>query len=78
MVMMIPLVGGYLRILSGKIRGLSINETTKKVVLLLLLAMIGIYINEALYIGSFMYMMCGVLGGVLCGLYVFLTIGNSM
>lgn len=75
MVIVMPLVRGYMRILSGLMGGLNINETLKKAVTLLFVMAMGVYLNEILYLGSFIYMTGGVLGGVMCGLYVFLALG---
>lgn len=75
MIIVAPIVGGYLRMLSGLMGGMRINESIKKVMVLGLLITMGIYVNEMMYVMSFIYIVSGVLRGVLCGVYVFLTLG---
>lgn len=73
-----PIVGRYLRMMSGIMGGMYINESIKKMVTLILIAGIGMYISEIIYFGGFMYMAGGIIGRMLCGVYVFLLISTGM
>lgn len=75
---MFPLVGRYLRIMSGIMRGIYINESVKKIVTLMLVAGMGMYMNELMYLGGFIYIAGGVIGRMLCGVYVFLLVGSRI
>ncbi|MBP94372.1 hypothetical protein CMK18_00290 [Candidatus Poribacteria bacterium] len=75
LIMMIPLIGGYMRILTGLIGGIHINESIKKLIVLLVTVMLGGVILEIGYVTAFMYFFGGVTRTVILGVYVFMIIG---
>jgi hypothetical protein len=76
--MIIPLVGGYLKMLSGMIRGIRINESLKKVLVLTLVLLLGGFCNELMYVLVFMVFSNGILGTVLIRVYVFMLLGIGL
>jgi hypothetical protein len=78
LIMIIPLLGRYMRILNRVMRRIHINESLKKVVVLIFVAGVGRSIIEWGYVTVFMYFMIRVLGTVILGVYVFITIGAGL
>jgi len=64
--------------MSGVIRGIYLNESVKKALVLTVVVGICLYMNELMYLRSFLYMAGGVLGRVLCGVYVFIMLGSGL
>lgn len=76
--MIMPLVRGYIKILSRLMGGININESAKKVFTLLVVSVLGGIIMELIYVLCFMVFTSRVLGTVLMGVYVFLLVGLGM
>lgn len=76
--MIIPLVGGYVKMLTGIMRGISVNESSKKFLALLTVMILGGIVLDLIYVLSFMVFTGGVLGTVLMRVYVFVLIGVGM
>jgi len=72
---MMPLMGGYIRMLNRIMGGININESIKKRLVLVVVIMLGRVILEWGYITAFTYFFGGVTGAVIIGVYVFITIG---
>merc|ERR1719220_3313800 len=73
-----PLMRGYIRILTGLIGGIHINESVKKLITLGAVVMLGGVILEWGYVSAFMYFFGRVTGAVVLGVYVFIMIGVRM
>merc|ERR1719220_508570 len=73
-----PLIRGYMRMLTGLIGGIHINESVKKLITLGAVVMLGGVILEWGYVSAFMYFFGGVTGTVVLGVYVFIIIGVRM
>lgn len=78
LMIMIPLVGRYMKILTGLIGRLFLNESLKKLLTLLVVMVLGGPVLEFGYIICFMIFTNGVLGAVLMGVYVFVLVGVRM
>lgn len=78
LIMIIPLVGRYLKMLSGIMGRIGINESLKKVLVIILIIVIGGFVNEVIYVLVFMVFNNGILRTVVIGVYVFLLVGVSM
>merc|ERR1719220_1663256 len=70
-----PLIRGYMRILTGLIGGIHINESVKKLMTLRVVVMLGGIILEWRYVSAFIYFFGGVTRAVVLGVYVFIIIG---
>jgi len=75
LMIMIPLIGGYMRILTRMMRGIHINESVKKVVVLGAVMILGRIMLEWGYVSAFMYFFGGVTRAVVLRVYVFMIIG---
>merc|ERR1719220_574557 len=73
-----PLMGGYMRILTGLIGGIHINESGKKLITLRAIVMLGRIILEWRYVSAFIYFFGRVTRTVVLGVYVFIIIGIGM
>lgn len=78
LIMMMPLMGGYMRMLTGLMGGIHINESVKKLMVLLVTVILGGVVLEMGYVTSFMYFFGRVTGTVVLGVYVFVMIGVGM
>jgi len=76
LIIIIPLIGGYMRILTGLIGGIHINESVKKLLVLSAVMIFGGIMLEWGYITVFIYFVGRVTGTVVLGVYVFLIIGG--
>merc|ERR1719220_881788 len=70
-----PLMRGYMRMLTGLMGGIHINESIKKLITLRVVVMLGGIILEWRYVSAFIYFFRGVTGTVVLGVYVFIIIG---
>jgi len=75
---MIPLVRRYIKILTGLMGRLFVNESLKKLLTLLIVMVLRRLVLEFGYIMCFMVFINRVLGAVLMGIYVFVLIGAGM
>lgn len=75
---MIPLVRRYMKILTGLIGGLFVNESLKKLLTLLVVMVLGRLVLDFGYIMCFMIFTSRVLGAVLMGVYIFVLIGAGI
>merc|ERR1712088_1153492 len=73
-----PLIGGYIRMLTGLMGGIHINESVKKLVTLRAVVILGGIILEWGYVSAFMYFFGGVTRAVVLGVYVFIIIRIRM
>merc|ERR1719220_1123605 len=73
-----PLIRGYIRILTGLIGRIHINESVKKLVTLRAIVMLRGIILEWRYVSAFMYFFGRVTRTVVLGVYVFIIIGIGM
>lgn len=64
--------------LTGMIGGIHINESLKKVMVLLVVVMLGRVVLEWGYVTAFIYFCGGVTGTVVLGVYVFLMLRSGM
>jgi len=64
--------------LTGIMRGISVNESSKKFLALLTVMILGGIVLDLIYVLSFMVFTGGVLGTVLMRVYVFVLIGVGM
>lgn len=64
-----------MRILTRLIGGIHINESVKKVMVLLVVVILGRVILEIGYVTAFIYFFGRVTGTVVLGVYVFMMIG---
>lgn len=78
LMIMIPLMRGYMRILTGMMRGIHINESLKKLMVLLTVTILRGLVVEIGYVTAFMYFFRGVTGTVVLGVYVFLMLRSGM
>lgn len=78
LIMMAPLVRRYIKILTGLMGGININESFKKFIVLLVVIVIGGVMLEWGYVLSFIMFTNGVLGTVLMGVYVFVLLGARL
>merc|ERR1719220_315622 len=69
-----PLIRGYMRILTGLMGGVHINESVKKLITLRAVVMLGGIILEWRYVSAFIYFFGGVTRTVVLGVYVFMII----
>lgn len=76
--MMAPVVGGYLKMLNGVMGGININESIKKLAVLVCVLLLGGAVLELGYIIAFLYFSGGVVRAVLLGVYVFVLMGVGM
>lgn len=76
--MIMPLIGRYMRMLTGLIRGIHINESVKKLMVLRAVIVLGGVILEWGYVSVFMYFFGGVTRTVVLRVYVFIIIGVGM
>merc|ERR1712088_673484 len=74
LMMMIPLIRGYIRMLTGLIGGIHINESVKKLVTLGAVVMLGGIVLEWRYVSAFIYFFGRVTGAVVLRVYVFMII----
>lgn len=74
LMMMIPLIRGYIRMLTGLMRGIHINESVKKVMVLRAVIILGGIILEWGYVSAFIYFFGGVTRAVVLRVYVFMMI----
>merc|ERR1712088_628080 len=72
LMMMIPLIRGYIRMLAGLIGGIHINESVKKLMTLRAVVMLGGIILEWRYVSAFM--MIGV--GMWVVIWSYVLLGN--
>merc|ERR1719220_1983656 len=70
-----PLIRGYIRMLTGLIGGIHINESVKKLITLRAVVILGGIILEWGYVSAFIYFFGGVTGTVVLRVYVFMIIG---
>jgi len=73
-IMIIPLIGGYMRILTRIMGGININESVKKRIVIMVVVMLGGIVIELRYVTAFIYFFRGVTGAVIIRVYVFVTI----
>lgn len=78
LMMIIPLMRGYIRMLTRLIGGIHINESVKKLITLRAVVILGGIILEWRYVSAFMYFFGRVTGAVVLGVYVFIIIGIGM
>lgn len=78
LIIMMPLIGGYIRILTGIMGRIHINESLKKVIVLSVTVMLGGLILEWGYVTAFIYFFGGVTGAVVLGVYVFLILRSGI
>jgi hypothetical protein len=64
--------------LNRLIRRLGINESLKKVVVLMAIMILRVFFNELLYVLGFILMSNGIMGRVLCGVYVFMCLSMRL
>merc|ERR1719454_109857 len=76
--MMMPLIGGYMRMLTRLMGGIHINESVKKLFVLSAVVVLGGVILEWGYVSTFMYFFGGVTRAVILRVYVFIIIGAGM
>merc|ERR1719220_104178 len=70
-----PLIGGYMRMLTGLMGGIHINESVKKLITLRVVVILGGIILEWGYVSAFIYFFRGVTRAVVLRVYVFIIIG---
>merc|ERR1719220_2109645 len=70
-----PLIRGYIRMLTGLIGGIHINESVKKLITLRAVVMLGGIILEWRYVSAFIYFFGRVTRAVVLRVYVFMIIG---
>merc|ERR1712203_1190115 len=75
LMIIIPLIRGYIRILTGLIGGIHINESVKKLITLRAVVMLGGIILEWRYVSAFIYFFGRVTRAVVLRVYVFMIIG---
>merc|ERR1719454_1234754 len=73
-----PLIRGYMRMLTGLIGGIHINESVKKLITLRAVVVLGGIVLEWRYVSAFMYFFRGVTRTVVLRVYVFIMIGVGM
>lgn len=78
LMIMIPLIRGYMRILTGLMRGIHINESVKKLMVLGAVMILGGVMLEWGYVSAFMYFFGGVTRAVVLRVYVFMMIRVGM
>merc|ERR1719220_2853347 len=69
-----PLMRGYIRMLTGLMGGIHINESVKKIITLGAVVILGGIVLEWRYVSAFMYFFGRVTRAVVLGVYVFLMI----
>jgi hypothetical protein len=74
LMIMIPLVGRYVKILSRIMGGINLNESIKKLLTLLVILILRRVILERRYVIAFIVFTNGILGTVLMGVYVFVLL----
>lgn len=67
-----------MRMLSGVMRRLVLNEVPKKLCVILVIILVGLVMWELSYVLCFIMLRRGILGSILCGVYVFLAVMNRM
>jgi len=72
MIIIIPLMGGYMRMLNGIMGRIRLNESCKKMIVLILVMVLGGVVMEFAYVSVFIYFVGGVLRTVILGVYVFM------
>merc|ERR1719220_1943545 len=70
-----PLIGGYIRMLTGLMGRIHINESVKKLMTLRAVVILGGVILEWGYVSAFIYFFGRVTRAVVLGVYVFIIIG---
>lgn len=78
LIIIIPLIGRYIRMLTGLIGGIHINESIKKLIVLLVVVILGGVILEIGYVTAFMYFFGRVTRTVVLRVYVFMMIRVGM
>merc|ERR1719220_892804 len=73
-----PLMRRYIRILTGLMGGIPINESVKKLITLGAVVMLGGIVLEWRYVSAFIYFFRGVTRAVVLGVYVFIMIRVGM
>merc|ERR1719220_1124434 len=73
-----PLIRGYIRILTRLMGGIHINESIKKLITLGVVIMLGGIILEWRYVSAFMYFFGRVTRAVVLRVYVFIIIRVGM
>merc|ERR1719220_1747836 len=70
-----PLIRGYMRMLTRLMGRIHINESVKKLITLRAVVMLGGIILEWRYVSAFIYFFRRVTRAVVLGVYVFMIIG---
>lgn len=75
---MMPLVGGYIKMLSGLMGGISVNESMKKILTLLVVMVLRRVLLDFIYFIVFTVFTNRILRTVLMGVYVFVLLRVGM
>merc|ERR1712088_484773 len=78
LMMIMPLIRVYMRILTGLIGRVHINESVKKLITLRAVVILGGIVLEWGYVSAFIYFFGRVTRTVVLGVYVFIIIGIGM